>query len=468
VGGGRVRALGCPGEAGGVAVGRPAGGWLEACDSGRIAEVGAAGGRRLLEPLAGDDGAPIRLAIDHDAPGRFAIATARGRLIVYDAGRAIQRFDTPLQAWDLAFRKGRLALVQGDGALVVWDAQTGRVAARMRTRGAVAGWDDAGQLVVLGPDGARRWAIRGDGRPEVLRTGSGVSGLGLAPDGRRVAASLGDGRVLVFDTATGAELAVLPPHDAVAKDVAFSPDGAWLASVGAGRTSVRVYASADWREHVSLPLGGGRRLAWLRGGLLIATYADGLPLWDGVATRNAATPQFEELEANPGGEGAWALDHDDVLWRLDGAGVPTRSVSVPAAIGVAGVGEGAVVVARDAFFPVDAVGIVGEEVPLEVAATEIAAAPDGSLLAVGHVDGQVSVWRVGARTPVALLEGHRGWVVGLAFSTDGRWLYTGSWDESVRAWYLGELGTPPAALRAVLEADVGEPIDDAISRELGG
>jgi WD40 repeat protein len=77
---------------------------------------------------------------------------------------------------------------------------------------------------------------------------------------------------------------------------------------------------------------------------------------------------------------------------------------------------------------------------------------DQLTLAVGTASGSVLVFSLpdGRRTRV--LQGHSGAVYGMAPSSDGRWLATGSADQTVRLWSLADCDKRPA-LGATLERD---------------
>jgi WD40 repeat protein len=65
---------------------------------------------------------------------------------------------------------------------------------------------------------------------------------------------------------------------------------------------------------------------------------------------------------------------------------------------------------------------------------QIALSPDGSVLAVGRLDGTITLQRVDGSTLRLLAPGHASAVTALAFSTDGKRLASGSQDTSVLVW----------------------------------
>lgn len=119
----------------------------------------------------------------------------------------------------------------------VWDLATGQAAATFADRGAYAG-----HALAFHPGGdllATSGGLDGTVALHYLRTGesmaltghsAGVNAIAFSPDGATVATASVDTTVRVWDLATRRTLAIFKPHGHYAQAVAFAPDGLTLAS----------------------------------------------------------------------------------------------------------------------------------------------------------------------------------------------------------------------------------------------
>jgi hypothetical protein len=87
--------------------------------------------------------------------------------------------------------------------------------------------------------------------------------------------------------------------------------------------------------------------------------------------------------------------------------------------------------------------------------------PDGKIVAGGGKDGVIKLFNTADGKELFKLTGHGGAVTGLAFSTDGTFLVSGSWDATLKRWV--EQGIAPDKI-AVIYPSIApdfQPVDDA-------
>lgn len=426
----------CPGNPrAGTGAARADGGWWAACFGGKVYGVDAQGVTTELAPLPVPDAAPVLLEASQDEAGSFVVGTVSGDVVVYREGRPpIHLAISPAHPVALALRGDRLAVARGNGLVQAWDLDAAELLATLHAPGARLAWADDGTLAIADLHHLRRWELPRPTHPENVELGAGVSGLDVSPDGAWVAAGLGDGTVVVLDPARGRVVARLSGGPGVVKDVAFSPDGHQLASVNASEDGVRIWDVGTWAPRPPAPLDRGRRIAWLRTGLIAATYKPPARLWSGGPPRPVAEGQLRDLEGR--GESAWGVSEGGRPLRFgpDGAAVDlggqdeVRSVCPVAEGAVALYGWGWAELAPD--------GSRRREVAYPNTGVDIAAT--ARWVAIAQADGTVPVFgRDG--TLRATLFGHSGRVNTLEFSLDGAWLYSGSWTGGVRTWAMSEL-----------------------------
>jgi sugar lactone lactonase YvrE len=244
-----------------------------------------------------------------------------------------------------------------------------------------------------------------------METGHGVNGVAFSPDGARLA-TVGDGSgsPLMWDVATGTKLGQMKDaglsYDPAGKTLAFSPDGAWLAT---GGREALVRDVATGRELVRMERHGFSvaAVAFSPNGTVLATGSDDgtARLWD-VATGR-------ELVRMPHGDDA---EVEAVAFSPDGTVLATGSDDGTARLWDLATG-------RERARMDD-----GGEIIMAVAFS-----PDGTRLATGG-SGSPRLWDVATGGELVWMELDPSWVSAVAFSPDGTRLATGGDDGTARLW----------------------------------
>ena len=296
-----------------------------------------------------------------------------------------------------------------------------------------------------------------------------VTSVAFSPDGATLASGSWDDTVKLWDVAAHTNIATLEGHADSVRSVAFSPDGTILA-LGSSSERIELW---DVAAKVIIAMLQGNRYAhsvqFSPDGTLFAA-GDGahetVKLWDMATHVNIATFEGHRNDVNsvafsPDGttlaSGSW--DATVKLWNvvthtniatLEGHEGSIRSVSFsPDGATLASGGGDATVKLWEVATHINIATLEGHTDTV----TSVAFSPDGTILASGSNDATVKLWEVATHINIATLEGHADAVTSVAFSPDGTTLASGSDDDTVKLWDMLQ-HMAPAAPSASLAGDI--------------
>ena len=306
-----------------------------------------------------------------------------------------------------------LASGEENGTVRLWDLETKEDAILgLHTREIHSlSFSPDGTLLAAGA-GQRRvslWDVATGTR--ILTTGftSTVFAMRFSPDGRTLAVGLAEGAVKLWDVATSRITATLKESSHWVHSVAFSSDGATLASASVHEGTVRLWNLAT--ENAVVLEDHGATVTFVRfspDGTRLAVGSYGaVTLWNvvtGGATRVLVAKEWSRWWTSgafsPDGKILAAVERSNVwLWDLD----------------------------RGTYRAV----LEGEH-----RVTSVSFSPDGATVAAAQVDGTVQQWDVATRQPISstAFEGKGEGPLSVAFLPDGTLLASGQLGSTVRLW----------------------------------
>ncbi|MFM9995163.1 MAG: WD40 repeat domain-containing serine/threonine protein kinase [Phycisphaerales bacterium] len=320
---------------------------------------------------------------------------------------------------------GYLVSSSTDGTVKLWDPYATRDVVRLEQGAAVHGlaFTPRSELLSLscfGAVGARAWDTGSWAQKPIAAVPREHDSIMAMPvDGARIAYRNSGGSVSVWDAEAGRALWHAAGHGDAIRSLAFSPDGARLASCAGDRT-LRLWRAVDGSPVRTFSVGDavGPAPALFPGEHLLV-----LPLEQpALVFYDLATGAEERVKAPDA-----SVSHETLASALspDGSLIATGHA-------------GGLVILWD----------VATRHPLRTlrgmdpAVWSLAFSPDGSRLATGSQDRLARIWDHRTGEELLVLRGHRGTVIALAWSPDGRRLASGSYDTGVMIWDAAPL--PPA------------------------
>ncbi len=242
----------------------------------------------------------------------------------------------------------------------------------------------------------------------------GIISVAFSPDGAKLATQTYQGKGSLWDVATARELPLINDSAGRGYSVRFSPDGKLLARGGAGGI-VKLFDAVTGRELTILNAPESHSimsLAFSPNNRKLATGSAGgtVRLWE-VATGKelisfkAHSREISSMAFSPSDEklATGSLDGTVRLWEVN-TGRELKPFSLQ-------------------FSPNSSLKIFC-----------LAFSPDGQSLAVGAEGGLVKVWEMATGKERYTLSGLSNGVLSLAYSPDGRMLATGAFDHTAKLW----------------------------------
>jgi WD40 repeat protein/DNA-binding SARP family transcriptional activator len=287
-------------------------------------------------------------------------------------------------------------------------------------------------------------------RTILAHSNRGAPGVAFSPDGARLASIGVDGTAKVWDTASGQQVRELagPPGD-VGFSVAFSPDGKFLAT--SWTSQVIVWDAATGEKLFSLAgkvigMAVDRVQFSLDGTRLAVANMNGLPkVWD-LATRTELfaltghTQICDGIAFSPDGKRLATGDLDGIVKIWDAAtgqelatlehGGMVHSVTFsPDGGRVASASDNGRLMVWET-----ATGRPVLSLPARSGLYDVTYMPDGERLVSVHQDGTTTVWNAVSGQPLLTLAGHLSTVIAVAASPDNVQIATSGYDGTVKLW----------------------------------
>lgn len=425
----RLELASFPGHEGGVA------GLALSPNGRRLAVVGRDGTVRVWHVATGKEA--FSLPKRYPGTGSLAFSPDGGRLAVVgkakttlhdETGVEIQAFaGNGKQATAVTFSADgqSLAAAGADGIVRIWETASGKEQQQFgtkRTISRIAFMADGRHMLIAAHAGILAIA-RLDSGSIVTEFGAGPA-FDMSRDGRQFA-HLGEvGTMRVVDPTTGREIFALRKHDGPVTCVAFSPDGARVATGSEDRT-VKVWLAGHFELDVQqIPGHIGEVFA-------VRFSPDGMNLASGGAdgklrVYKATTGQLVHLlhahppvlqTAHAGDQLHRLIGTSTLAYRRDGAWIASGGADGAVRIWEASTGK----LLRTIRAHTNAV-------------TGISFSPDGKQLASSSWDKTAKIWDADSGKLLHTLSEHTREVTRVAFSPDGKLVASCSWDQTIRLW----------------------------------
>jgi WD40 repeat protein len=400
----------------------------------------------------------------------LASSDTNGEIQIWDAVNGQQLFICQGHnswVWNVAFAPNApiLASCGQDHTIKLWNTHNGEC---FRT---LHGHNNIVTAIAFSPDGQLLASSSTDRTVKIwnLLTGESIQTLeghhacvwsvDFHPKGQFLASAAEDNTIKLWNLKTGDCVQTLQGHQYWVKAIAFSPDGKTIAS-GSFDSTVKIW---NWQTGECLKTLIGHNsvvtsLAFSPQGdrLVTGSYDQSVKIWN-VATGKCLDTLHKHSNR------VWSVafhpqqnlvvsggdDHGIKIWELErGKCIKTLQGNSNAIYAIAYSDHLLASGHEDQTIKLWKVNIIAPQTlepdlqPFQVLRghsdriLSIAFSPNGQMLASGSADRTIKLWDAHTGKLLKTFQGHRSWVWGIAISPDSKFLASGSYDHTVKVWDL--------------------------------
>ena len=274
-----------------------------------------------------------------------------------------------------------------------------------------------------------------------------VSSLAFSPDGRHIVSGSDDTTIKLWNIETSQEIVTLRGHSESVNSIVFSPDGRQIAS-GSYDTTIKLWDVEENREIVTLRghSENVNSIAFSPDGRQLVSGSDDttIKLWNVETSQEIATYRQSKRvysvafspDSNSFASASqdmtikfWSITNNQELATFNG-----NSFAINFDGRLLALGDNHVIKLWDIKNGRRLKTFPDYDPARNLYSNNIAFSPDGRFLASGSKDNTIALWDIENGKSIATLYGHSDNVTFLTFSPDGKWLASNSDDGTIKLW----------------------------------